>query len=112
MKVAVDTSVLVRAVVRDDPAQASAAVKVLTDAGLIAVATPCLCEFFWGENWGQSKITIMRIPKTVFQAVQRESGLMYLMGLLGVRFNAVHLTTHMQSNRRFIASPLFSTETS
>ena len=64
------------------------------------------------ENWGQSKITIMRIPKTVFQAVQRESGRMYLMGLLGVRFNAVHLTTHMQSNRRFIASPLFSTETS
>ncbi len=44
MKVAVDTTVLVRAVVRDDPVQASAAVKVLTDAGLIAVATPCLCE--------------------------------------------------------------------
>ena len=47
MKVAVATNVLVRAVVRDDPAQASAAVKVLTDAGLIAVATPCLCEFVW-----------------------------------------------------------------
>ena len=47
MKVAVDTNVLVRAVVRDDPVQASAAVKVLTDAGLIAVATPCLCELVW-----------------------------------------------------------------
>ena len=47
MKVAVDTNVLVRAVVRDDPAQAGAAVKVLTDAGLIAVATPCLCELVW-----------------------------------------------------------------
>lgn len=47
MKVAVDTNVLVRAVVRDDPAQASAAVKVLTDAKLIAVALPCLCEFVW-----------------------------------------------------------------
>ena len=47
MKVAVDTNVLVRAVVRDDAAQASAATKVLTDAGLIAVATPCLCEFVW-----------------------------------------------------------------
>ena len=47
MKVAVDTNVLVRAVVRDDPAQASVAAKVLTDAELIAVATPCLCEFVW-----------------------------------------------------------------
>lgn len=47
MKVAVDTNVLVRAVVRDDPAQASIATKVLTDAELIAVALPCLCEFVW-----------------------------------------------------------------
>ena len=47
MKVAVDTNVLVRAVVRDDPAQASVAAKVLTESELIAVATPCLCEFVW-----------------------------------------------------------------
>jgi predicted nucleic-acid-binding protein len=47
MKVAVDTNVLIRAVVRDDPAQAKVAAKVLTDAELIAVATPCLCEFVW-----------------------------------------------------------------
>lgn len=47
MKVTVDTNVLVRAVVRDNPAQADAAAKVLTDAKLIAVATPCLCEFAW-----------------------------------------------------------------
>lgn len=47
MKVAVDTNVLIRAVVRDDPAQASVAAKVLTDAELIAVALPCLCEFVW-----------------------------------------------------------------
>lgn len=47
MKVAVDTNVLVRAVVRDDPAQADVAAAVLTDAELIAVATPCLCEFVW-----------------------------------------------------------------
>ena len=45
MKVAVDTNVLVRAVVRDDPAQAVVAATVLTDAELIAVALPCLCEF-------------------------------------------------------------------
>jgi predicted nucleic-acid-binding protein len=47
MKVAVDTSVLVRAVVRDDPRQAKAAAKVLTEAELIVVALPCLCEFVW-----------------------------------------------------------------
>ena len=47
MKVAVDTNVLVRAVVRDDPAQAVVAATVLTDAELIAVALPCLCEFVW-----------------------------------------------------------------
>ena len=47
MKVAVDTNVLVRAVVRDDSAQASIATKVLTDAELIAIALPCLCEFVW-----------------------------------------------------------------
>jgi len=47
MKVAVDTNVLVRAVVRDDPVQASVAAAVLTDAELIAVALPCLCEFAW-----------------------------------------------------------------
>jgi predicted nucleic-acid-binding protein len=47
MKLAVDTNVLVRAVVRDDLAQASVATQVLTDAELIAVALPCLCEFVW-----------------------------------------------------------------
>jgi len=47
MKVAVDTNVLIRAVMRDDPVQASVAAKVLIDAELIAVALPCLCEFVW-----------------------------------------------------------------
>jgi predicted nucleic-acid-binding protein len=47
VKVAVDTNVLVRAVVRDDAVQARAAAKVLTEADLVAVALPCLCEFVW-----------------------------------------------------------------
>jgi predicted nucleic-acid-binding protein len=47
MKVTVDTNVLVRAVVRDDVAQASKAAKVLREAQLIAVSLPCLCEFVW-----------------------------------------------------------------
>ena len=47
MKVSVDTNVLVRAVVRDDKAQAKVAIKVMRDAELIAIALPCLCEFVW-----------------------------------------------------------------
>ncbi len=47
MKIAVDTNVLVRAAVKDDPRQARAAAKVLSSASVIAVAIPCLCEFVW-----------------------------------------------------------------
>ena len=47
MKVTVDTNVLVRVAVCDDVAQASIAADLLTDAELIAVALPCLCEFVW-----------------------------------------------------------------
>ncbi len=47
MKVAVDTNVLVRAAVRDHPAQARAAAKVLGEAELIAVTLPSLCELVW-----------------------------------------------------------------
>ena len=47
MRVSVDTNVLVRAVVGDDPAQAHKAIQVLSEAELIAVAMPCLCELVW-----------------------------------------------------------------
>jgi predicted nucleic-acid-binding protein len=47
-----DTNVLVRAVVRDDLAQASIAAKVLMDAELITIAMPCLCEFVWALAQG------------------------------------------------------------
>ena len=47
MKIAVDTNVLVRAVVHDDPKQAKIAAKLLTGADLVAIAVPCLCEFVW-----------------------------------------------------------------
>jgi predicted nucleic-acid-binding protein len=43
----VDTHVLVRAAVGDDPAQAQKAIQVLSEAELIAVAMPCLCELVW-----------------------------------------------------------------
>ena len=44
MKVTVDTNVLIRAVVQDDPVQAQQAATVLLDAALIAVTLPSLCE--------------------------------------------------------------------
>jgi len=47
MKLAVDTNVLVRAVMNDDPAQAGVAAELMADAELIAVALPSLCEFVW-----------------------------------------------------------------
>jgi predicted nucleic-acid-binding protein len=47
MKITIDSNVLVRAVVQDDPVQSQLAAAVLTDAALIAVALPCLCEFVW-----------------------------------------------------------------
>ena len=47
MRVAVDTNVLVRAVIRDDRRQAEAAEKVLKSASVIAIALPTLCEFVW-----------------------------------------------------------------
>jgi predicted nucleic-acid-binding protein len=47
MKVAVDTNVLVRAVVRDDKAQAEIAAKWLRNSNLVAVALSALCELVW-----------------------------------------------------------------
>jgi predicted nucleic-acid-binding protein len=47
LKISVDTNILIRAVVRDDEAQAEVAAALLRDAEVIAVALPCLCEFVW-----------------------------------------------------------------
>lgn len=47
VKITADTNVLVRAVVRDDLAQARAAERALKSATAIAVTLPTLCEFVW-----------------------------------------------------------------
>lgn len=47
MRVSVDTNVLARVVLQDDPAQARAASALLRQASLIAVSLPCLCELAW-----------------------------------------------------------------
>ena len=76
MRVAVDTNVLVRAVVRDDVAQAKVAAKVLTDAELIAVALPCLCEFVW---------VLLRVY--AFQATDAAAAIRALMATANVAMN-------------------------
>ncbi len=54
MRVAVDTNVLVRAIMRDDRTQADAAIRLLKSAELVAVPLPALCEFAWvlGRTYG------------------------------------------------------------
>lgn len=52
MKIAVDTNILVRAVLRDDETQANAAIRILKEASLVAVSLPCLCELVWILNRG------------------------------------------------------------
>jgi predicted nucleic-acid-binding protein len=47
MRVAVDTNVLVRAVMRDDRAQAEIAAKWLRNSSLLVVALSALCELVW-----------------------------------------------------------------
>jgi predicted nucleic-acid-binding protein len=47
VKISVDTNILIRAVVRDDEAQAQAAAALLKAAEVVAVSLPCLCEFVW-----------------------------------------------------------------
>jgi len=47
MRLAVDTNVLVRAVVRDDRAQAEIAARWLRNSRLLVVASSALCELVW-----------------------------------------------------------------
>lgn len=47
MRIAVDTNILVRAAVRDNPMQTEAAMREMARAELLALALPCLCEFAW-----------------------------------------------------------------
>lgn len=47
MKIAADTNVLVRSVIRDDAAQARTAKELLASAEAVAVSVHALCEFTW-----------------------------------------------------------------
>lgn len=47
MRVAVDTNVLLRDALQDDPRQSAIAAKTLQKADLVVVPVPVLCEFVW-----------------------------------------------------------------
>ncbi len=47
MKIAVDTNVLLRDALQDDPCQTPIASRTLQSAELVVVPTPTLCEFVW-----------------------------------------------------------------
>ena len=47
MRIGVDTNVLLRAAVRDDPRQTTAAAHLLRTAELVAVPIAAVCEFAW-----------------------------------------------------------------
>ena len=47
VRIAVDTNVLLRDALRDDPRQTPIASRTLQSAELVAVPTPALCEFVW-----------------------------------------------------------------
>lgn len=47
MRIAIDTSILLRAVLDDEPEQAEKARRLLAEAELIAIPTTLLCELVW-----------------------------------------------------------------
>jgi predicted nucleic-acid-binding protein len=65
MKVSVDTNVLARAILQDDPDQSRAARALLKEASVIAVSLPCLCELVWVLRHGA------KLPKDDVAAVIR-----------------------------------------
>lgn len=47
MKIAVDTNILLRNVLGDDPVQCRLAGRELANADLVVISTPVFCEFAW-----------------------------------------------------------------
>ncbi len=64
MKIAADTNVLVRAIVRDDKAQSAAAQRELAQAEVVALTIPALCELVWVLTRAY-KIPAPEIAKTI-----------------------------------------------
>jgi predicted nucleic-acid-binding protein len=72
VKITVDTNVLVRAVLQDDPDQGAKAAKTLKKASLIAVTIPCLCELVWVLQRG-AKLSKVEIAETIQDLLDAEN---------------------------------------
>lgn len=69
MNVTLDRHVLVRLATQDDPVQAALTLRVLTNATLIAVPTPALCEWVW---------VLLQVRQVVCNTPDVEAGLALL----------------------------------
>lgn len=68
MKIIVDSNVLVRAAVVDDPVQAESAQKILQEAELVVISPITLCEFYWVLSRGY-KIAVSHVVDSILELV-------------------------------------------
>lgn len=87
MNVTVDTNILVRATLGDDPVQSLVAARVLREASLVAVTVPALCEFVWVLTRGYKRSAaetaavireLLGSPATIADRSVVEAGLAFL----------------------------------
>jgi len=72
MKISVDTNVLIRAVLQDDPEQGPAAAKLLSEASLIAIPLASLCEFVWVLRRG-AKLSTNDVAQSIGDLVMADN---------------------------------------
>lgn len=72
MNISVDTNVLIRAVLQDDPVQGPAAARIMSEASLIAISLPCLCEFVWVLSRG-AKLSVSEVALSIRDLLETEN---------------------------------------
>lgn len=72
MNISVDTNVLIRAVLQDDPVQGAAAARIMSEASLIAISLPCLCEFVWVLRRG-AKLSVGEVGQSIRDLLETEN---------------------------------------
>lgn len=72
MNISVDTNVLIRAVLQDDPVQGPAAARIMSEASLIAISLPCLCEFVWVLSRG-AKLSVSEVAQSIRDLLETEN---------------------------------------
>lgn len=72
MNISVDTNVLIRAVLQDDPVQGATAARIMSEASLIAISLPCLCEFVWVLRRG-AKLSVSEVGQSIRDLLETEN---------------------------------------